>query len=135
MKVQTTTQEKKQFEVVHVPTGIYLAEFVEEKQLEDHKDYGSQSALLFEFEHETKKYRLPFRVYTKYPATKKNKLGKAVMALGGKIDDKEYDTKDMLGAKVNIYIKEYDKEIDQNGKKSVIKASYIEDLIPVNQKV
>ena len=134
MKVQTTTQEKKQFEIVHVPTGLYLGTFVEEKPLEDHKEYGPQTGLIFEFEHDNKIHRLLWKVYTKFPATRKNKLGKAVVALGGKIDNAIFDTSSAIGAKANLYVKEYDKETEDNGKKTLVKASYIEDLIPLTVK-
>ena len=129
MKIPTSTKEKStDFERVHIEEGIYTAELTEVKEVSEGQ-YGPRSVFLFKIE--GTEDVVGHLVYTSNAATKENKLGKTLIALGCEINDKEVDTDSLIGNKVKAWVDDYDYEVEEDGKKTTKTASSISKVKPI----
>lgn len=132
MKLQTSTQEKsKDFEPVHIPEGIYVAELKEVKDVSE-GTYGARVAFIYNIVEHNKELAL---VAYKSKATRNNKIGQTLIAHGLEINDEEVDTDAILGSKVRVWVEDFEKEFETEGKTEKKKSSIISKVKPLEEKV
>ena len=132
MKIPTSTKERStDFERVHIEEGIYPAELTEVKEVSEGQ-YGSRSVFLFKIIE--KDVTIGHLVYTVNSATKENKLGKCLIALGCEINDEEVDTDKLVGKTVRAWVDDYDYEEEKDGKKIKKVASSISKVKPLAEE-
>lgn len=135
-EVPTSTKEKGNFEIVHIPGDQYYElEFVEVKDAKKEGKYGVKSVFIFNVVLQNKK--LALTAY-KRPATKTNMMGNIFQALGIPIDDKTVDVTKYYGTKCKGLIEDYTKKIkDADGKEDEQVVSVIAKIKPLaeTQKV
>ena len=131
MEIQTSTKEKgKAFEKVRIPEDVYIAEFVGDKDVSD-GEYGARMILVFNIPE--KNVELAYICY-KREATKDNKLGQALLAMGQKLDGSKIETSKLIGTKVKIFVEDYEtKDVDDKGNKMM--ASGISKVKPLVEQV
>lgn len=130
MKFQTSTKEKSEaFEKVRLPEDIYTAEFVQVKDISDGQ-YGQRVAFIFKVEN----HELALVCY-KTKATKDNKLGQTILALGGQINDQEVDVDKFKGTLVRAWVEDYEATIKRDGKEEKQMASTISKIKQIVEKV
>jgi len=132
MKFATSTQERStDFEPVHVPEDIYLAELKEIKDISDGQ-YGQRVAIIYKLT--DKDVELALICY-KTKATINNKLGQTLMAHGVTIDGNEVDTTGLIGTKVRAWVEDYQKEFEVNGHMKKTTSSIITKVKSLAEKV
>ena len=130
MKLPTSTKEPStDFEIVHIPEGIYVATLTEVKEVSEGK-YGERVAWLYDIEGK----ELALICY-KTKATKENKLGQTLEAHGIVINDEEADTDALIGTKVRAWVEDYISEEDKKKPKEEQKLkSIITKVKPLEEK-
>ena len=123
MELKTSTKSTANFDPVHIEEGIYKATLKEVKDISEGK-YGPRVAFIYTIKLEDKEVDLAFVTY-KLTATKDNKIGQTLMAHGAVIDDKPVDTANLPNREVRVWVEDFTKEVEEDGKKITKKGSSI----------
>lgn len=115
MEIQTSTKSSPDYDPVHIEEGIYKATFKEVKDISDGQ-YGKRVAFIYTIKLDDKEVDLALVAY-KSTATKDNKIGQTLMAHGVVIDDKPVDTTNLPNREVRVWVEDYTKVVEEDGKK------------------
>jgi len=129
MEFETAKESKPQFDIVRVEEGIYQGTLKEVKDISDGQ-YGARVAFIYNFKANDKDTQLALVCY-KLVATPDNKLGQALMAHGVKIEEGKFDTDNLPQKTVRIFVEDYTRTVEEDGKKVEKKASIITKVKPL----
>ncbi len=126
MEINMSTKTKAEgFEPIRITEGIYPAELKEVKDISDGQ-YGARVAFIYTIGN--KELAL---VCCKSRATKDNKIGQTLIAHGVEITDGKMNTDNLPRKNVNVWVEDYVKETEFEGKKTKKTYSTISKVKPL----
>lgn len=130
MEIPTSTKTSSNFATVHIEEGIYKAKLKEVKDISAGQ-YGDRVAFVYDVTvNEQKTVELALICY-KLVATTENKIGRTLIAHGAELNDQSLNTNDLPNKEVRVWVEDWTKTVEKDGKKVEESASTINKVKPL----